>query len=62
MKRDGTAKRKQNVPGLQDYRRTGEAPIILREQQMESDLEELWMDGPSIVNEEEPRIKRLGIL
>jgi hypothetical protein len=43
-------------------RNMGEAVEILREQQNESDMEELWMEGPAIVNEDEPRVKSLRIL
>lgn len=62
MKQAGSLKGKPNSSGIPGYRRSGEASVILREQQMESDMEELWMDGPAIVNEEEPRTKRIGML
>lgn len=37
------------------------AAAILREQETESELEELWLEGPAVVNEQEPPSKRFLI-
>lgn len=54
---------RHNPSGLSPFGRikSKNASAILREQQQESELEQLWMDGPAIVNEEEPRYKSLKV-
>lgn len=62
MKAEGNTGNRLFPSEMPGTRKSGDASAILREQQLESDLEVLWMDGPAIVNEEQPRTKSLRIL
>lgn len=55
--------KRQSPSALSPFGRikSNNAAAILREQQLESDMEQLWMDGPAYVNEEEPRGKTLRV-
>lgn len=41
--------------------KAGSTAEIFREQELESDLEKLWMDGDVFLNEEEPKRRSLRI-
>lgn len=56
----GKPKRLDSSPG--HSRLLGETAEILRENIQLVDMEELWLEGPSVVDEEEPKDKRLIFL
>ncbi|WP_438448831.1 hypothetical protein [Gorillibacterium sp. sgz5001074] len=54
-----TARQQAREASLYGRVKSRNAADILREQEQESEMERLWMDGPAYVNEEEPRRRTL---